>query len=341
MPRSPRRNHGCRIDDAWTLHGIPALVMENERLRVTVLTGQGADIVEFLYKPEDLDCLWASPQGITPAGSKPPGAPWDGQFADHYEGGWQEIFPHGSKPGTLDGVEMPQHGEVWALPWEVEVLEDSPACVSARFRVRTRRTPFLLERTMTLRAGGAALEIGGRVTHEGSSESNALFVMWGHHPAFGAPLLGPDARIFTSARSVRHNNGTPEPWPGKADFSRLPPEDAGIEDMVYLLDYPGETGWYALVDTRRKIGFGLCFDAGRFPVTWIWRNIRAAGAPWYGRCHVVAMEPFTSFPAAAENEKERMRIEPGQTIETRLLAVAIDGLSEVREITADGSVLGA
>ena len=58
------RNHGCRISDAWTFQGMRTLILENELLRVTVLVDKGSDIVEFRYKPFDLDFLFLSPGGI-------------------------------------------------------------------------------------------------------------------------------------------------------------------------------------------------------------------------------------------------------------------------------------
>ena len=57
-------NHGCRISDAWTFKGMRTIILENELLRVTVLVDKGSDIVEFRYKPRDLDFLYFAPGGI-------------------------------------------------------------------------------------------------------------------------------------------------------------------------------------------------------------------------------------------------------------------------------------
>ena len=46
------------------------MVLQNELLRVTVLAGRGADIVEFLYKPLDVDFMWANPSGPVPTGTE-------------------------------------------------------------------------------------------------------------------------------------------------------------------------------------------------------------------------------------------------------------------------------
>ena len=45
------RNYGCRITVDIFFGNIPAVVLENEHIRMTILAGRGADVVEFLYKP--------------------------------------------------------------------------------------------------------------------------------------------------------------------------------------------------------------------------------------------------------------------------------------------------
>ncbi len=47
MPFARSRNFGCRVPEI-EIFGLPAIVMENAPLRVTILSGKGADILEFL-----------------------------------------------------------------------------------------------------------------------------------------------------------------------------------------------------------------------------------------------------------------------------------------------------
>jgi len=62
------RHHGCRIGEfVWRGHRL--IVLENKRLRVGVLASKGADVVEFRYKPLDLDVLWHAPQNRTSTGA--------------------------------------------------------------------------------------------------------------------------------------------------------------------------------------------------------------------------------------------------------------------------------
>ena len=57
------RNYGCRLTE-MVLAGYRAVVLENEKLRVTVIADKGADIYEFLYKPRDVDFMWRSWVGL-------------------------------------------------------------------------------------------------------------------------------------------------------------------------------------------------------------------------------------------------------------------------------------
>lgn len=55
---------GCRITDQIIMDGNKAVVMENQKLRLTFLADRGMDCVEMLYKPEDIDFMWRSPAGL-------------------------------------------------------------------------------------------------------------------------------------------------------------------------------------------------------------------------------------------------------------------------------------
>ena len=129
-------------------------------------------------------------------------------FVDLYEGGWQECFPNGGESVLYKGAELPFHGELLTLPWQVDVLEDRPEVVSVRLTVRTLRTPFVLEKVLTLRSGRAVLEIDERLTN---LADEPMDVMWGHHPAFGPPFLDDTCRIDIAA--CRGSTERPEPWP--------------------------------------------------------------------------------------------------------------------------------
>ena len=180
------RNYGCRITES-VYRGLRSVTLENEILRVSFLADKGSDIYEFLHKPTDTDFMWRSPLGVrNPATFVPTIPRAEGAFLDYYEGGWQECLPTGGDPAEYAGTEFGPHGEVCLIPWDYAIVEDSPQRVSVRFRVRTYRTPLLIEKTVTLERHSGVLTIAEQVTNEGAVP---IDIMWGHHPAFGPPFL--------------------------------------------------------------------------------------------------------------------------------------------------------
>ncbi|MBV7338139.1 aldose 1-epimerase family protein [Chloroflexi bacterium TSY] len=347
------RNHGCRISDDWTYKGMRTVVLENELLRVTVLIDKGTDIVEFRYKPLDLDYLLMLPGGIRNPRHDIPSAAFDEPFHDYYSGGWNDIVPSGGPPNVYKGAVFGQHGEVSLVPWEYAILEDSPQRVSVRFWVRSVRTPFFLQKTMSLESERAVLSIDESLTNEGGEP---LDFMWLQHLAFGRPFLDVPARKFAVHDTMdgyeprRFQPGATGAWPhvpapdgSGEDASRVPPYGKmKAQVMAYILEL--EEGWYAITNPVRKTGFALHFDQTLYPYIWYWQQLGdvAQGYPWWGRTHCAALEPCTSYPGgglahAVQNETARS-LQPGEEIRTSLHAVAYTGLERVAQVTSDGEV---
>ncbi|MFI6324557.1 DUF4432 family protein [Nonomuraea sp. NPDC050556] len=319
-----RRNWAARIHEV-IIQGMRAVVLENEFLRVTVLADKGGDVVEFLYKPTDTDYVWLSPQGLR-EDARHLAADDVGAFIDHYEGGWQEIFPNGGAPSTYQGARLAQHGEVATLPWDYTIVADAPESVSVRLRVRTRRLPYELEKTFTLAKGSKALEVRSEARNASDQE---LHAMWGQHIVFGPPFLKPGRRIRLpdGIKVIPHPEainptgrlieaGGPYAWPTDVDLSVIP-EPGGPSEIVYLTGF--EEGWYEID------GFRVEWDASLMPYLWMWQELGAStGYPWWGQAYVVGLEPFSSMPtdglAAAVDNGTALTLGPGETKVLRMRA---------------------
>ncbi len=304
------RNSGCRISDAILYLGLPVIVLENELLRVAILPDKGAEICSLRFKPTDVDPLLSLPRGLrAPTPFPPTISSRDGSFNDFYVGGWQEMLPSAGGPATVSGAEIGRHGEVALLPWQWEITEDDSARVAVRLWVRTVRTPFYLERIMSLESGHATLNIQETVTNEGGEE---LPLMWGHHLAFGEPFLDDSCVLQAPAERVEVHAGLPHPsnrltagrtgsWPimtgtngAPVDLRPIPSRDARSADMLYLLGL--RAGWYAL--TNRRLGQSLVveWDTNAFPVLWVWQEFCGShGYPWYGNTHALGWEPCSGY----------------------------------------------
>lgn len=348
------RKTGCRASLDYTYKGMRIAYLENELLRVGVLLDKGADIFDFTYKPRDLDFMWQSPLAMRKPFVATSALP-EGAFHDYYYGGWQEVLPSAgwaSEPyqGTYQGL----HGEVALLPFEAQLVEDTPEQVSVRTTARLYRSPLTLARTMTLRRDGAALFIHERLENE---SEGAFAVMWGHHPAFGAPFLDASCVVDAPARKAEvlafHANGLWEPGDGYdfplvrnrrsgqlEDITRVRPKSERSVDVVIFKDL--REGWYGLTNQQMGVGFGLAWDSSLFKYLWMWQVYGGHDDyPWYGRTYNCALEPFTSYPPAGivnalQNGTARL-MQPGEVLETTLTAAAYEGQG-VSRVALDGSV---
>ncbi|HEX6336991.1 MAG TPA: DUF4432 family protein [Jiangellaceae bacterium] len=307
----PRRNWGPRVHEI-TYAGMRAVVLENERLRVTVLADKGADVVEFNDKRRDLDYVWLSPIGLrNPADVAGGGTDDVATFVDSYEGGWQEIFPSGGAPSTYRGVKLAQHDEVAGLAWDYAIVADGESEVAVTFTVHGRRMPFRVSRTLRLGAGEPALEVREETVNDAPVD---LPAMWGQHVVFGRPFLRPGCRITLpdGANVIPHPDainpphrlvapGGPWRWPevpgpdgGTVDLS-LVGARGEPSDIVYLTGFT--EGWYEVRDPGSGTGLRVAWDARVLPYLWRWQELGASeGYPWWGRIYTVGLEPFSSYP---------------------------------------------
>lgn len=189
MHYQAERTRRCRISDAWSYRGLKTVILENERLKVTVLADKGADVYELIHKPSDTDFMWRTPWGVRDPRRFIPTSGWPaGIWHDVYEGGWQTLAPTAGPPSSYSGAEMGQHAEATTMPWDVRILKDTPERVSAKFWVRTYRTPFYIEKTLSLEEGASTLSVEESVVNEAEEE---MACVWGQHIALGPPFLRP------------------------------------------------------------------------------------------------------------------------------------------------------
>jgi hypothetical protein len=371
------RNHGCRISDDWTFKGMRTLILENELLRVTVLVDRGSDIVEFRYKPLDLDFLYFAPGGIRNPARETPSAYTNHPYLDYFSGGWNEILPSGGPAVVYKNAALGQHAEISLLPWDYAILFDTSGQVAVKLWVRPLRTPFYIEKTLIMEQGKPVLKLSERVTNEAGEP---LHFMWGHHIAFGGPFLKEGAVINAPAKRFlvhsempgfeprRFQPGSDSTWPQAptphiplspsgipkrvrapeaggelTDASRIPPfGKLQAQELAYLTDL--QAGWYAITNPVRKVGFGTAFDPQVFRYIWYWQQMGnvAEGFPWWSRTHTAALEPWTSFPSNGLEEAiancTALQLSPGESISTSLMAVAYTGLESVQGIEPDGQV---
>jgi hypothetical protein len=102
---------------AATWHGMPALVLESELLRVVVVPQLGAKLVSLFDRRNRYEWLIGPARPLRPVAYGSP-------FVEQDMSGWDEMFPTIDAcalpaAGGTQGPWLPDHGEVWALPWAV------------------------------------------------------------------------------------------------------------------------------------------------------------------------------------------------------------------------------
>jgi hypothetical protein len=307
----PQRNWGARVREVEYL-GMQLIILEHETLRIGVLAGKGTDIVEFNYKPRDLDFTWLTAGGVrNPASFLSTSPDPLATFIDTYLGGWQEIFPSGGAPSSYAGAQFGQHGEICNLPWDVRIEEDTEEAVAVTFSVRLLKTPFRIDKTLRLVSGKPTLHLSETIANESDV---TLRAMWGQHLAFGRPFLDESCRIRLPEgvtiiphpvpihpRGRRVKTEQRARWPlaegfdgSSLDLSALPPRGT-LGELLYLTDFPD--GWYEVEHPGKGIGFRVDWDISVMPHLWYWQEFGALEEyPWYGRHYNIGLEPFSSYP---------------------------------------------
>ena len=286
------RNFGCRLREiVWRGHR--CVTLENERLRVLVVADKGADVLELLYKPLDVELLWRSYHGLRRAGPERASSP--------LARGRSAISSPAA--GTRCCRTVPNR-----------------ACIAARPSASTARRPSAVGLPHCRRRARADCGhvLGaprahadprredtdprrGRVDagHRRAALCEAghpIEVLWGQHPTFGWPFLEAGCRVFLPPCRARVGAAPPSghrlrpdqeaPWPHLAgvdgsvvDLSMVPGPEARSHDFVRLDDL--SDGWYAIVNPHRGLGFALRWDPALFPTLGFWQLFRG-GADYPG-----------------------------------------------------------
>lgn len=286
--------------------------LESEQLSFTVLPERGAKIASLYHEPTATELLWqpAGDGGGTAADYKTAASVAAGIAFDAEQGwGWDEMFPaiHAERFEDESGrrVDVPDHGEVWTMPWEV--LQSSGE-TSVTLGVTSPSMGYRLRRTTTLRASSVLHEY--ELENTGEAE---LPWMWAAHPLFvlraGSSLQVPG--IWDTVRNAHESPAMPEydrlyPYPGAGTGSEprldtLPAPDSG-STLKYFFERPNDDPELGITLSQPSISLDISVTADPRIVPWygIWCN---AGGLW-GHNNV-AIEP-ASAPMDSLSAAERL-----------------------------------
>jgi galactose mutarotase-like enzyme len=297
-----------------TWHGQEAWVLENDTLRTVVTPKIGAKLVSLFDKRTGRE--WLVGPDPRPFREVPYGA----SFVEQDMSGWDEMFPtivacDYPAPGNNLGTPLPDHGEVWPLPW----TQDQSAPGALRFSVEGVALRYRLTRTLTYPAGDTLL-----MQYELQNlEQERMPYLWAAHPQF---VCSDGAHIILPSEVVDVCNVLPPEWGWAEPETRFAwPEAQSPQGQMVRIDQvspasryqarkffvPPEfsVGWCGLV--RRPLGdwLRMDWDPGELPYLGLWID---EGRISYEA--VAAPEPMTGYYDSLATAWERKRvamIEPG------------------------------
>lgn len=215
-------------------------------------------------------------------------------------GGWDEVAPTvQADPDARDSTgarlpALPDHGDVWNIPWRVDHACPDRLSVS----VELPSMPVTLSRTITATEGGLRLHYRAATT-----SVVPLPLLWCAHPQFAA---GPGVDLALEAGGARIDPDLTEMYPrdGEAlDFARRPMHGA----------MPAGTSCKAFVDPEvRADAAVLSHPSGRsLRLDWNARKLPYLGLFWdngeFAAGPVLAIEPSTAWgerlSAAAQKDR--------------------------------------
>jgi galactose mutarotase-like enzyme len=293
-------------DVSW--RGACGVSLRGYDIEVVVLPQRGGKIASLRQRATGREWL-EQPEGEL---RDPPdyGSP----FAEAEMFGWDEMLPtivSSSYPdGEYRGTRLPDHGELWALPWEVRAEGETLVCSTAG-----RALPYQLTRAMSVERSRLYLEYELSVTGRSS-----LWLLWAAHPQFAVELA---TRVVlpTEVRQLLDVWPSPEPaavsWPSP-DIESTAGLAAGAGRKLYALP-DAKIGTAALVDADGA-WLQLEWDPTIVPYLGIWLDNGA-----FARHPVIALEPTNGFYddlAQAAKDHRVPQVHPGSplrwSIEVRL-----------------------
>jgi len=270
------------------VQGMKAIVLENEHLQLVFIPQLGSKMISMTNKHTGREWL------DRPEGRAFQTPDYGSLWGDWDRCGWDELFPSISPcvypEAPWSGIQVPDHGELWPLPWQVEHVDDC----TLLFTVHGVRWPYQLQKQVCLQ---------GNQIHLAYKLSNLcpypLQYLWAPHPLVAAsstmkvkfPASVQKVIISGASEGWLGQRGGELDWPSAYSSERvnqldqMPPPEAGLYYKLYATEAVPE-GWCAIEDLETGESFTFTYDADRLPYLGLWVNAKG----WGGEYHL-ALEP--------------------------------------------------
>lgn len=316
---------------------LPAVALENEALRAVFVPRGGGKLASLIWRATDSELLMQNDAPEFRLAAH--GATFDlGECA-----GFDDMLP------TIDpcviqhagrSVTLPDHGEVWTLPWTVESSDAN----SLTLAVECRRVPARLRKRLWL--DGGCLHMDYTLQHTGKA---LLELLYAAHPLFTATpgmritVPGQPRTIVNAAgrkrlgdRLTRHTFPLTKLEDGTTfDLGTVPPfNDYGFQK--YYFAEPVREGWCLLTDVQRDLQIGMSWTPEVLP----WLGMWVSEGGFMGH-YCVAPEPASApmdSPTAAADLGVASTMPAGATWNWRI-SIAVGAGTEAHAVDAAGQLV--
>jgi galactose mutarotase-like enzyme len=275
--------------------------LENSRLSLTIYPEYGARIDSFFDKALSKEWAWH------PADYAGPRYRNDGSFDEHFEGGWEEVFP-GDAETEIGALRYLDHGELWRAAWDVVSATDS----SITLRCSCSGVPVDVRKTVELTE--TAVRLTYTFTNRSSVPIPFLFKL---HPAIaieaGDRISIPNSNVepvdLAFSRIAREKVQTPFPFvKGEADrldrIDTVRENDGETREFVYISDI--DAGPVSVTSTTTGSTLDFTFDRSTTPFVWMLQSFGGWKSPAGESMFVLLIEPASTKPSdlreALEND---------------------------------------
>jgi hypothetical protein len=310
---------------------IPAITLSNDALDVTVLSGKGADIYSIRDKESGIDPLWKARWGSHHARSSLSHGDSASAWLAACAGGWNLLFPSGGAESTVGGGLQPMHGEASITSWEYVPNESDST--SILLRTHLSRSPFALERRITLEENSHSIVVTDLARNEGGEPFPCT---WTQHPTLGPPFLDGSCVIDTNADTVELDDTYLLPhvpsgvlgvqsWSDAREVLARVPDRGVRRQLLAYLHFTEPESWYCVTSERLGFTFRLTWSTEDLPHAWFFQELDATSNwPWFSNTYIMAIEPSNTFPgrglAHAIDVNRAQVIAPGDTTSVSVTA---------------------
>jgi len=283
-------NHPIKVAKA-THKDVGSLILESDALRVTIIPDHGSKMASLMHKRTGFEYLYQLP------GETFRKAAYGESYERGEASGFDEMFPTITEclcdVNPWKGTLMPDHGEVWSLPWHHEESDSS-----VRLWVHGVRFPYILSKEISFETENTIL-LRYRVDNASASPFPA---MWAAHPLLNTT---PGSRIILPPCVCNIMNTVPGPALGgygarmsyplaktaegkEWDLSRVGANEGRFYFKYFASDALDE-GFAILHDPQSRETLAMSWPADQVPYLGMWVNEGA----WQGQFNV-APEPCTA-----------------------------------------------